>query len=355
MRIYFWALLVFPFVAFGIIFTVLYKPPLDLLDPEAFTSAEFSDKNDGGNSQSSITKTESSILVNCVLEDGYQYPYSGIQFFNSSASLFDLSNYAVSIQLTVSYDVRLSIRLNQFIDNYTDTANDLSYLVLAKSFGLKKGKNVIELNISDINEIKDWWFQLNPRMINKIDKISYTNTKVIWLYIENSTPLHKPLQIEIEAFTFHYAYMPLIYNFSIGAFLYYIILIIIVWKIKKVKYILMPIELSNIGNRIPETQNQILAYIGKNYSNSELKISHIAHEVAISQDHVAELIRKHSGLTFRQYLNQVRLEEAKHLLRNSEYQIAEIAYKIGYNSVQHFNRMFKEYTSFTPTSFRNLK
>lgn len=117
----------------------------------------------------------------------------------------------------------------------------------------------------------------------------------------------------------------------------------------------MPIELSKIGDKIPETQNKILSFIGSNYINPELKLEDVAGEIGISQDQVAELLRKHCGFTFRQYLNQVRLEEAKRLIRNSNLQIAEIAFNVGYNNIQHFNRVFKEYTSFTPTGFRELK
>lgn len=355
MRIYFWALLMLPIVVFGLIVAIVYKPSRSFLDTDFFVVSEFSDKNDGGNSESAIKINPAAVNVHCVLKDGYEFPYSGIQFNKKGLTLFDLNNYTLSLKLNVSYDVRLSIRLNQYIDNYTDSLSAMSYLILTKSFGLSKGENMLDLKISDVNEIQDWWFQFNPLMINRISNISYDKTRILWLYIENSTPLNQPLRIDIEQFDVHYSLLPLLYNFSVGAIVYYFILLLAIWKVKKVKYILMPIELSAIGNTIPETQNRILTYIGNNFVNSELKLQDVAHEIGISQDDVSELLKQHCKLSFRQYLNQVRLEEAKHLIRNTNLQIAEIAYKVGYNNIQHFNRVFKDYTSFTPTVFRDFK
>ncbi len=46
------------------------------------------------------------------------------------------------------------------------------------------------------------------------------------------------------------------------------------------------------------------------------------------------------------------MEEAKRLLKETNQQISSIAFMVGYNNVQHFNRVFKEYTGIPPTLFR---
>lgn len=355
MRLYFWGFILLPILIFIIIFSVTYKPEINFMQNNNFAYSEFSDVFNQGNSISSISKTDSSLIVNCILKEGYAYPYSGIQFEKKDYSLYNINDYRFHIKLKVNYNVRLSFRMNQVITNYTDINIPESYLILVKSFGLNKGENELNINVSEINEIQDWWFEKNPKMINRINNIEYDQVKFIWLFTENSTPLNAPLNIEISEFSLKYNYLPLVYIYSIFTFSYYLIFLIIIWKVKKVKYILMPIELSKLKDKIPETKEKILNFIGTNFHNPDLNIQIVSDETGISKDHISELIKKHADLSFRQYLNQVRLEEAKNLLRNSDLQISEIAYQIGYNNIQHFNRVFKEYTSFSPKAFRDLK
>lgn len=355
MRYYLWGLLFAPFIVILLIFIINRKENINIIASDDFTIAEFSDTDNGGESSTEFHIANDTLKALSTLKQGYEFPYTGLQIFKSNNSYFDLSDYEISLKIKVNYDVRLSIRRNQYIEGYTDSLDQMTYQLLVKSFGLLKGENEIKFNIEDINEIPDWWILENLKYINKPIKVGYDKTKFVWLYIENSTPINKPLQIEISEFVFSYPFIPLLYKWSLFALIYYLIFIIVIWRIKKVKYILMPIELSSIGNKIPETIASILEYIGSEYKNSDLRVYDAAKAVGISQDQVSELIRKHSNLTFRQYLNKVRLEEAKRLIRNTQLQISEIAYEVGYNNIQHFNRVFKEYTSFTPKEFRELK
>jgi AraC-like DNA-binding protein len=52
------------------------------------------------------------------------------------------------------------------------------------------------------------------------------------------------------------------------------------------------------------------------------------------------------------YLTQVRLEEAKKLLRNPRYQIDEVAEKLGYNDASYFSKVFRRNVGMSPTQFR---
>jgi AraC-like DNA-binding protein len=58
--------------------------------------------------------------------------------------------------------------------------------------------------------------------------------------------------------------------------------------------------------------------------------------------------------TFKGVLNRLRLQEARRLLHESDLGIAEIAYKVGYGNVSHFNRLAKETWGRTPTEERTL-
>lgn len=54
----------------------------------------------------------------------------------------------------------------------------------------------------------------------------------------------------------------------------------------------------------------------------------------------------------KQYINQKRIEKAKELLNNEELNISEVAYKIGFNDIGYFSKVFKSKEGLTPTEFR---
>jgi AraC-like DNA-binding protein len=58
---------------------------------------------------------------------------------------------------------------------------------------------------------------------------------------------------------------------------------------------------------------------------------------------------------FKQYLNIVRITEARRLLMDTDRQISEIAFAVGYNYPTTFNRIFKEVTGISPSDFRKKK
>jgi AraC-like DNA-binding protein len=83
-----------------------------------------------------------------------------------------------------------------------------------------------------------------------------------------------------------------------------------------------------------------------------LSILDIQNETGISEAKISAIIKNKSGITFKQFLNKLRLTESKRLLLETDLQVSEVAYKVGYNNVSHFNRIFKEVENCTPNDFR---
>jgi AraC-like DNA-binding protein len=67
------------------------------------------------------------------------------------------------------------------------------------------------------------------------------------------------------------------------------------------------------------------------------------------------MFKKATGLTFTDYLSRVRVEKAKALLLNPHLRISEIAYDVGFQSLTHFNRMFRKIVGESPTAYRESK
>lgn len=97
----------------------------------------------------------------------------------------------------------------------------------------------------------------------------------------------------------------------------------------------------------------LIAIIGKSYTDSSLSLSGVAKEVAKNEKSVSKFLQAEYGLSFKQYLNNIRLEEAKRLIAIHELSLKEIAYMVGYGSSNHFTRVFKQYLKVTPTEYRS--
>jgi AraC-like DNA-binding protein len=72
-----------------------------------------------------------------------------------------------------------------------------------------------------------------------------------------------------------------------------------------------------------------------------------------SYDHQARVFKEEFGVTPLQYVNSRRIMRARDLLKDTQYQVQEIASRLGFRSVRYFNRLFKEYTDCTPTQYRD--
>lgn len=100
--------------------------------------------------------------------------------------------------------------------------------------------------------------------------------------------------------------------------------------------------------------DQALAYIGQHY-RAGVTLNDVAEQVHVSPWHFSKLFHEIVGITFSQYIVQVKMQEAKNLLQKTGLKIYEIADLAGYKDVRHFVKTFKEVEGVTPTQYRNLQ
>jgi AraC-like DNA-binding protein len=74
--------------------------------------------------------------------------------------------------------------------------------------------------------------------------------------------------------------------------------------------------------------------------------------VNTSTFYFCKLFKKATGLTFTDYVSRVRIEKAKNLLLNPNLRVSEIAYEVGFQSLTHFNRVFRKLTGQSPSHYR---
>jgi len=81
---------------------------------------------------------------------------------------------------------------------------------------------------------------------------------------------------------------------------------------------------------------------------------YLSKELGLDYHYLSTLFSSVENVTIEQYIILQRVERAKELLKYGELTLSEIAYKLGYSSVQHLSNQFKQTTGFTPTRFRSL-
>ncbi|MEP0263695.1 helix-turn-helix domain-containing protein [Dokdonia sp.] len=93
----------------------------------------------------------------------------------------------------------------------------------------------------------------------------------------------------------------------------------------------------------------------KRYLDSNLSLETLADELQLSKSYLSRIINHELGTSFSEYINSLRVEEAKTHLRNPEfsrYTVVAIGLEAGFNSKTTFNNAFKKFTGLTPSQFR---
>ncbi|MFN7138597.1 MAG: helix-turn-helix domain-containing protein [Limisphaerales bacterium] len=85
----------------------------------------------------------------------------------------------------------------------------------------------------------------------------------------------------------------------------------------------------------------------------DISLGQVAKAVNTSTFYFCKMFKKATGLNFTDYVSRVRVEKAKNLLLNPNLRISEIAYEVGFQSLTHFNRVFKKVVGQSPTEYRD--
>jgi len=104
-------------------------------------------------------------------------------------------------------------------------------------------------------------------------------------------------------------------------------------------------------NAEPPLITRAKAYI-QEHQNEHLRLGQVSKAVNSSPFYFCKLFKKATGLNFTDYLSRIRIERARNLLLNPNLRVSEIAFEVGFQSLTHFNRVFKNTVGQSPTHYR---
>ncbi len=114
---------------------------------------------------------------------------------------------------------------------------------------------------------------------------------------------------------------------------------------------------SKVHARFYSSANQLAsiaeAFIKEHLFEPDLSLHYLSRALGVNASYLSRTFKKTIGMGVVDYTNRLRIEEAQRLLLNQKASITEIAFNLGFGSVQHFGRVFKALEGRSPTKYRS--
>ncbi len=248
-----------------------------------------------------------------------------------------------------------------FDDRTSKQYDNLSYVIMMYECILDKMKNVYNLSLSDFH-IQAWWYSHNNIHDGFSKYYDYSRIMILEIQSGYQSPIGVKAGFTISGLTviqdhlllFIHVFGLLVLYYLLAAFPAIIFLkrkgspgaSAVIIPYAKVPEGLLPGRASN-GEK-----DRITGYIALNYMQPELSQSRMALELGITPARIGDIVKKSFNLSFKQYLNLIRIAEAKRLLGETDLAVSDIAFNVGFGNITHFNRTFRAAGGKTPKEFR---
>lgn len=294
------------------------------------------------------------VILDYELTNKIEEPFVALYFKNIDTNVFfqfgDFNTLIVELESPKATRIPLTLSNNK--SGFTSLHRLFSNIPFTTTIDIKKGKHKYEVPLDDF-EITSWWLRKYQFKDDEIPEMNFNRVNLIIIGSCQSLGPFEKDQIKISSLEIHHS-NTVAYFLLGGLLIAFGISYGVIKKLNSRKKVLVPYHKVELA---PEkTRNEfeeILAFIGLNYNNPELSLSETEKELGISGKNISILIKAKLGLSFKEYLNNLRLAEVKRLLKETNRPISEIAYEVGYNNVTHFNRVFRKYNDMSPKDYRD--
>lgn len=278
------------------------------------------------------------------IEKGYVAAYFPIEDL-----VIDFKDYdQLSIGIKTEKGRRVPVHLSM---HYGDTlVRYLSYFI-----DISSEKTIYKINLNEFKTPPEWFLKHNLSL-SDLPPPNFNNIKTISL---ESCHLLKKGESD------QYQISEILLNRNVNTEIWLLVSLDIVLMImfyifmfnpfeKELKVIHIPVvtTINNSKNSSNTELEKISSFLSSNYTDPDLTLRKIQKLLGIKGQKISELIKEEYLLSFPQYIAKLRIEEAKRLFINGEFEsISQVAYDVGFNSPNNFNRVFKAHESKSPKQF----
>jgi AraC-like DNA-binding protein len=293
--------------------------------------------------------------------------YNGAAFLDVSE--YDTLDIKITMRKTLSF--RLYLKTYEY---FTDTAEWFTLRNTGESLTIDPRSPKISIAFKEL-PTPEWWIDLiGKEWFNAMPEVP-DYTKVMALDFQDNpkmSELHVPERMEIREITFRKG-KKILYGRIKKYIVSWIIFVTVILMVYYTRHLWMfkgfdppgknvplkhpvkpspPPDLPLPPSRDEEETKRIVSYLRENYTNADLTVEMVARETGVSSDHITTLLRNRFGMKYTEYLNFLRIEQAKHLLEKSDLNIMQVALSVGYKSQNQLNRVFRQATGMAPLQYR---
>lgn len=98
-----------------------------------------------------------------------------------------------------------------------------------------------------------------------------------------------------------------------------------------------------------------IKYVVSNMKRTDLSVEELSSHLGMSRVHLYKKLKTVTGKTPIEFIRLIRLKRAAQLLRESQLNVSEVAYSVGFNNPKYFARYFKEEYNLLPSDYKDLK
>lgn len=301
--------------------------------------------------------SKNSIRLSFTLKEGFIRPYVGITILNKNNNTFNVSGYN-QIQFELEGNEIKNIVVYLVTDSKSiNRSGNNTKLHFCENIEVGKKNKQFKLYINQF-KVPDWWYDVNNLSPNQPFELDLKNVTNINFTTGLTPTVNTRRFLKINSVKFVRNNTWIIIEMVITEVLIILLLLLLhflkVRNLNKNKPVIITYKPVNIENK-NKTRNSFLDYIHENFQNSELNLDLIAHQTGINQRLISENISIQFNCNVKTYINQIRINEAQRLLKETGLNISEIAYKVGFSSPSNFNRVFKKISGISPTEFMQSK
>ncbi len=332
---------------------------LTILPGEAvpFGMSTYCDASETGNTTITDPAADpEKVTFTYTLREGAPYPYAGFSVdLMMEGEYLDLSKYDyLTLHLESEKTESFAVYLKTFIDGFSEQDEQITHEHLTKEVSVDTASDIYRIPFDEFIH-PPWWLEQSKITEVKIGKPHVSKTISFQVQHGLQTPFNVPVTVTIKEISFGRDTRR-VYGILISAVIFYYLLYLIIFKFvesrQRANQVVISYKELEVENDADEDLKRIKDCVARNFSDPAFSVEKLAREAGVSASKIPGMLKEKFKLNFKQYLNTIRIHEAKRLLRETDNQIVTLAYTVGYNNIPHFNRTFKQFEGVSPKEYR---
>ena len=324
-------------------------------DAASYKYDYYTDKANDGNSEVTAFKVADSILeLQFLLKDKFQSPYVGISITPLAVGFINVERFnQISLCLSGQNIDRVGLSIYTQVADTNENTN-YSEALYHSYLNISNEKETYTIPVNQLKH-PEWWEDLHHISENDETKPDLKHLLHFNIGSAFSTNIEKEKKLQIYSIAFirnnHHLY------FVLGLADIALLLLILgfnYWILfRKKQRGTINVNYQPIGYSAKTgIDEKCIMFINKNYNMNDLTLEIIAQETGISSRRITRIIHDTFNCNFKTYLNRIRINESQRFLTQTDLNMGEIAFKVGFNSQSHFNRVFKSEVQISPSEYR---